>query len=363
MTTGIIKSMNREKKSIYASIMAGGRGERFWPLSRSSNPKQFLKIGEEKSLIELTVERIMPLIDEGGLTVITRREYGFKIKELIPNAIVLEEPVGKNTAPACFYSAWWVNERDHDGVLIVLPADHWIGDDEKFRDTLLRGVEFAMKGYLVTFGIKPSRPETGYGYIERGDRIEGVDSKAFIVKQFKEKPDKTTAEKFLELGRFYWNSGIFVWKASTLLDAFRKYSPHFFDILERHDLGTKEGVEGFYREIPENSIDYEIMEKAQNKVVVEADFPWEDLGSFASLKTILKRDDRGNFALGEYISIDSKDNVVVSEGGLVALIGVEGITVVHTQDVTLIVPVEEAQRVKEIVKKIEKVNDLRKYTQ
>jgi len=347
---------------LFASIMAGGRGERFWPLSRKRKPKQFLKIKGNKSLLELTYSRIQSLFPRENISVVTRREYGDKIRALLPDTVVLEEPVGKNTAPACFYSAWWVEKQNPDGIVVVLPSDHWIEGEEKYRETIIAGVELAREGYLVTFGIKPTRPETGYGYIERGEPLgTPEDISAFKVQQFREKPSREKAEEFLREGRFYWNSGMFVWKAEALLEAFRKHAPQFFEIVEKADLGSREGVEYFYSQVPEISIDYLIMEKATNRAVIEATFLWEDLGSFASLTSILEVTSSENYVRGDHLALDARNNVLVSKGGLVAVLGIEGLAVIHTPDVTLVIPLKDAQRVKEIVKKLEKLDEFKKY--
>lgn len=354
--------MKEGKNLLFASIIAGGRGERFWPLSRARKPKQFLKIRGDKSLLELTYDRIEPIFPSGNISVITRREYAEMIRSLLPDTVVLEEPVGKNTAPACFFAAWWVERQNPEGIVVTFPSDHWIEGENEFRETLLAGVELAERDFLVTFGIKPKRPETGYGYIERGEPVEvNGDIKAFRVKEFKEKPTREKAEEFLRSESFYWNSGMFVWRARTLLDAFKVYAPQFFELLKEIDLEKREDIEKFYSGVPEISIDYLIMEKAKNRAVVEATFRWEDLGSFASLASVLKADSLGNYAAGTNFVIDAKDNVLVSDRGLVAVLGVEGLAVVHTPDVTLIVPLKYAQRVKEIVKKIEKIEELKKY--
>jgi len=344
--------------SLFGVIMAGGRGERFWPLSRLERPKQFLVLKGEKSLLELTYERVLPLFDEERILIITRKEYSHSIKEILPQVCILEEPIGRNTGPACFYSTWWVKKRYGDALLALLPSDHWVKGWEGFRETLKVAFRLASEGYLVTLGIKPKRPETGYGYIEKGKLIWKEPLSSYLVKSFKEKPKRETAIRYFDSGNFFWNSGIFIWRSDVILDAFKKHAPLFIELSEKIDLERE--LEEFYREVPDISIDYLIMEKAEKRAVVEANFDWEDLGSFASLSFLLKKEE-GNFSKGDVISVESKGNILWSEKGLLAVLGIKDLVVIHTEDVTLVAPISEVQRIKEIFKSLEKNEDLKKY--
>ncbi len=351
------------KERLFAGIMAGGKGERLWPLSRESRPKQLLRLLSDKTMLEETIERISPLIPEEKAIAITTESIADKVQELMPRSVVLVEPVGKNTAPACAFAAFYLKQTGHeDAILFMLPADHVIKD----RDALLQTFEFAaeiadQERRLVTFGIKPTRPETGYGYIEMGETLREKNGlKAHYVIRFREKPDRETAIEYLETGRFLWNSGMFVWRVDVFLEALKQHLPELFELGERYDLTTEEGVKRFYEQAPEISIDYGVMEKADNIAVVEAVFDWEDVGSLFALSRVIERDEHGNSVHGEVVSLDAGDNILYSRDGLVAVIGVKDLIVVHTADVTIVLPKDEAQRVKELRRLVRKLG-LEKY--
>ena len=352
-------------KKIFAGVMAGGKGERLWPLSRESHPKQFLKIGHKKTLIELTVERLETFIPQENIFFITTEKLRNKFEDYFPNYRKLYEPVGKNTAAACAFMAQIVKKvAGDDAVILMVPADHVILNVDGFRKTVEFAVDIAEMGYLVTLGIVPDRPETGYGYIERdGILKEFKDLKAFKVKKFHEKPSRDKAIEYIKSGNFYWNSGMFVWRVKDILSAFKTYMPGLYFLLEKYDLSKTDGILSFYGEVEETSIDYGVMEKSKNIAVVEALFDWEDVGSFSSFDRVVDTDERGNVIIGDAVVLGGKNNIVVSKGGLVAIYDVENMVVIHTGDVTLVIPRDEAQNVKKLLKEVRKIEGFESYWQ
>lgn len=343
---------------LFGGVMAGGKGERFWPLSRESVPKQFLELFTGEPLIIDTYERLKTLVSEEEIVFITTKILEHPVKDLFPKSHVIVEPVGKNTAPAVLYTAFYIKEKVKDAVILMVPSDHVIKDRESFKLCAQFAINIASEGYLVTFGIPPTRPETGYGYIERESLIlEDGRHRVFTVKKFHEKPDKKTAESYIKSGEFYWNSGMFVFTLEAILEAFKKHAPDIFKVFEEN----WPDIESIYERVKNISVDYAVMEKAPNIAVVEATFEWEDVGSFTSLERLFERDDWKNVKIGDAELIDSHDNIVVAQDGLVALIGVDGFVVVHTEDVTLVIRKEDAQRVKEIVEKLRKDKRKEKY--
>ncbi len=350
-------------KDLFAGVMAGGKGERLWPLSRESHPKQFLKIGRKKTLIELTVERLENLVPPENIFFITTEKLRKKFEEYFPDYHKLYEPVGKNTAAACAFVAQVVQQVAGDNAIIfMVPADHVIVDLEGFKKTVEFATDVARKGFLVTLGIIPDRPETGYGYIERdGILQEKEDLKAFKVKKFHEKPSREKAIEYLRSGNFYWNSGMFAWRVGDIMNAFKMYMPGLYALLEKYDLTKTEDILAFYGEVEETSIDYGIMEKAKNIAVVEALFDWEDVGSFSSFDRVVETDENENVIIGDAVVLGGRKNIVVSSGGLVAIYGVEDMVVIHTQDVTLVIPREEAQNVKKLLREVRKIEGFESY--
>lgn len=332
---------------IYGVILAGGKGERFWPLSRAKRPKQLIRFGD-RTLLEDAYFRVGQVAEKTW--VITGTIIEEEIKKLLPGANLIAEPQGRNTGPACFYTGALALRDDPEAILLVAPSDHVIKDVDSFLDCAKLAIEVAKEGYLVTFGVLPTRPETGYGYIERGDSLrKGHGTKAFIAKRFHEKPKSATAESYMRSGRFYWNSGMFVWRADVLVEQVSRNAP---DIVKA--LPGDFSLEDFYRDTPSISVDYAVMEKAEKIAVVEANFDWEDAGSFASLERVFPPDEKGNVLWGEALEIGSENCVLASEGGLVAAWGVRDLVIVHTPDATLVIPREEAQKVKEILAELGK---------
>jgi len=341
---------------VKAVIMAGGKGERFWPLSREKFPKQLLSLTGKKSLLQETVERIQPLIPPRDILVVTRRPLARLIERQLPQVPrrnIISEPVGRNTGPCICLATKKIKE---DAIMIVLPADHIIKPRGKFLDTLKKAITLAGEtGNLITIGVKPIYPVTGYGYIEAGNKEK---HQAFRVRRFVEKPDKKKAERFIKTGRFFWNSGMFVWKKSVILEAIRKYMPSLY---QRLQMISSKNINRLYPKLPNISIDYGIMEKANNSLVIPADFFWEDLGSWESLDKFLLRDRKKNAIAGRVSVMDTENCIMVNKKGLLSTIGVSNIIIVSTDDVTLVFPKGKGQQVKKLVEKLKRDPKLRKY--
>lgn len=362
-----LNDSSSERSSIFAVILAGGKGERFWPRSRKRLPKQLLNIVGEKTMVETTVERITPLFPLNRIFVVANEDIKKSLLDInigIPSQNYLFEPVGRNTAPAVGLAAFTLFKMDDESIMIVLPADHLITERESFLDSIKRAIEISKRDYLVTFGIVPSRPEKGYGYIEAGKQIiDGVCE----VTRFKEKPSQKKANEFIKKGNFLWNSGIFVWRTKTIIEKFRRFQPKFTQEIETYiemkdELEREKILEKIYKKIDSISIDYAIMEKASKVAVVRAAFGWDDVGSWGALERLSKKDENGNTVVGDTLSLDTEDSILVSEKGVIATIGISNLVVVHTEDATLVLPKERAQEVKEIVRRLSMHKTLEKYT-
>ncbi len=353
---------------IYPLIMAGGSGKRFWPASRKALPKHLVPILGEKSLLYQTVARVRRIAEEEDVFVFTNKAQLGRVKEDLSEfgkVNVIAEPAQRDTAPCIGLGALSVLAREKDPVMAVLPSDHVIFPEEKFLGSLLAAADFAgSESALVTFGISPSYPATGYGYIKAGDRIKGPESRAIRkVEAFKEKPDEKTAEEWIREGGYFWNSGIFVWRASVIMDEIREYIPELYEVLESIGLSLERGLveEAIEREFPRApriSIDYGVMEKTSKAYMVEAPFHWNDLGSWEALFDHSPRDQNGIAKIlhgkGTHMDMGSRNILVYSrDDHVVATIGLEGIAVVHTRDATLICPLKMSQHVKEMVEKLE----------
>lgn len=340
----------------HAVIMAGGAGTRFWPLSRRTRPKQLLPLGpDHESLLSATVRRIGPHIPPERTWIVTSTSLADAVRAdvpAVPAGNVLAEPIGRNTAPCVGWAALRVRRQDPNGIIAVLPADHYIGDSQAFLDLIARSVEAAADGDLVTVGVKPSRPETGYGYIELGEELaDGVHR----ARRFVEKPNRQRAEQFLTSGRFLWNSGMFFFRADAILDAIRTHLPGLGEVLDRFEEAAARNeeqaeVEARYPELPSISIDHGVMEKAQQVLVVPGDFGWSDLGSWTTAWELSPKDEQGNAFRADAIGIDTRGCYVEApKGKVVALLGVRDLVVVDTEDALLVVPRDQAQEVRRIV--------------
>ncbi|MDH3446498.1 MAG: mannose-1-phosphate guanylyltransferase [Deltaproteobacteria bacterium] len=361
------------KQSIFPIILAGGKGTRFWPLSRSLRPKQLLKIVSPKTLVRETAERVFPLSGpERTLVVTVTNQLKDLARELrvLPRGNFIAEPQGKNTAPCIGLAALEVAERDPDGVMVVVPSDHWVADSSAFRRTLKKAVELAArKDYLVTIGIRPDYPETGYGYIlkDAGLRTRTI-AGASLVKSFQEKPNASTARRLIRQGAL-WNSGIFVWRAKVLLDALRRHQPAIADLLTkiRGAAGGKtlagsssrlsRLIAREYNRMPNISVDYAVLEKAaaeKQVATLEGSFGWSDIGSWSAVHRMMHQDDRGNAATGKWLGLGAKNCLIYSPDRLVVLLGIEGAVVVDTPDALLVGDLKRAQEVRELVELLKK---------
>jgi len=349
---------------MYGIIMAGGIGKRFWPMSRAKRPKQFLKLFGDRSMIQMTYDRLQPAIKPENIYVITNKvQQELTSAELpgLPERNIIAEPLGKDTAPCIGLGALLAMERDPDAVMVVLPADHLIKDEDKFRETLKLGAGLATtNSCLITIGIEPTRPETGYGYIQIMKKsgkdnlpAEFQGKGIYKVKTFAEKPNLSTAKRFIDSGDFLWNSGIFIWKAQTILNRIEELLPELYESLMevRQHLnkpGFNKALLKAYQEIKSISVDYGVMEKAHDVYLIKADFGWSDVGSWEEFYNLSDKDDKGNVREGSCLMLDSHNNLIISDKVLVAGIGLEDMVVVHTGDAVLICPRDKSQNVKEL---------------
>lgn len=351
---------------MFALIMAGGVGTRFWPKSRAKLPKQLLNIIGKNTLIQSAVARIQPLVPDEKLFVVATELQKNGILEQLPMLEaqnLLLEPKGKNTAPCIGLASLYLNRINPDEVMLVLPADHLIQEEENFRETIKHAEKLALKSnLLVTIGIKPTYPATGYGYIQYNGRfVEFEDAPAYRVKTFAEKPDLMTAERFLESGDFLWNSGMFMWKVSGILKAIETHMPDLWDSLMEIDkaIGTPEEIailQKVYCQIKANSIDYGVMEHAKNVAVLEGDFGWNDVGSWEEVYKINPKDKNQNVVHGTHVLKEVQGCLIDSPQKMIAAVGVENLIIVDTGDAMLICKRELAQDVKEVVEIMKRKN-------
>ncbi len=347
-----------------ALIMAGGRGERFWPKSRRSLPKQFLSLTDDgKTMIQLTVERILPLVAPEDIYIATNRDYKALVREQLPEVPeenILCEPVGKNTAPCIGLGAEHMKKKYGDAMMLVLPSDHLIKYNTIFINTLEDAVDVAAEGKnLVTIGITPDAPETGYGYIrlKSNERCR----RAFKVDRFVEKPDLERAKEYLASEEYLWNSGMFVWKVSTVLENLQKYLPDTFAGLERIGaaVGTADEqavLEKEFSAFKAESIDYGIMEKAKNIYILTGAFGWDDVGSWLAVGRIKKSNEFGNVIDGNVITVDTKNTIVQGGKKLLAVVGVKDLIIVDTEDALLVCDKHSAGSIKKVVENLQICN-------
>ena len=348
--------------SIYALILAGGSGERFWPLSRRNRPKQLLRLVSARTLLEETVTRLEGLVPPERTLILTNIEQEKAVRDLLkgfPKENVIAEPAKRDTAAAVALGAGWVAARDHSATMLAFPADHVIADRAAFHDTMKTAAAAAQEtGALVTIGIKPTWPCPGFGYIEQGEPVRlRADGKIAVhrVIRFREKPNVELAESFLRKGNFRWNAGMFVWSVPTVLSEFNRHAPQLADFISQvrspNDL-DKILRDGFAK-LPRISFDYAIMEKADRVMVVEASFDWDDVGSWQAVARYFKKDDHGNAANRPVTALDASDNIIFNEGETtIALLGVRNLIVVRTEDAMLICHRHDAEKIKKLVGKL-----------
>ncbi|KAB2924455.1 MAG: NTP transferase domain-containing protein [Bacteroidetes bacterium] len=349
--------MNRPS-SVYAVIMAGGVGSRFWPRSREKNPKQLLEIVGEGTMIQNTVRRLAGFVEPKNVFVVTNRlQRNAIVRQLpdVPAENIIVEPVGRNTAPCIGLAALFIHRLDPDALMVVLPADHLIADEPEFLRVLGTAATVAQTtGALVTIGIHPTHPETGYGYIQAKERSEAGPEGVYEVKTFAEKPNYATAIKFLESGDFYWNSGMFIWRVDTILAEIHRSLPdlHAQLLNLQPSIGTplfEQNLETAYGIIRGISIDYGVMEKAEKVFVVKGDFGWNDLGSWDEVARLAPKDENGNTIAGKVIPVKCRNNYVHTADKPVAVVGVEDLIVINTPDAILVCKKGMSQDVKEVV--------------
>jgi mannose-1-phosphate guanylyltransferase len=344
----------------YAIIMAGGIGSRFWPISRTSHPKQFIDIlGTGKTLIQQTYDRLLKVCPKENIYVVTNEIYTDLVKKQIPDMAegqILTEPVMRNTAPCIAYGCFKIESLNPNAAIVIAPSDHLILDEPAFISTIEKSLAAATQhGCLVTLGIKPSRPDTGYGYIQYTDKI--LNSEFYKVKTFTEKPTLEIAKTFIQSGDFLWNAGIFVWSVKAILTAFKKYLPEITDIFEEakpvyNTENERSYIHSAYQQCTNISIDYGIMEKADNVYVIPSEFGWSDLGTWASIYQLAEKDEAGNATIPseKVVMYDSSNNMVsVPEGKLVIIKGLHDFIVVESNNTLMISPRSEEQGVKQVV--------------
>jgi len=354
---------------LHTVVLAGGSGTRFWPASRRALPKQLLALGKapDSSLIAETVRRVEPLCPPERVIVATSTRLIDATRRALPwlpEQAFLGEPVARNTAPCIAWATAVIARRDPEAVVMVLPSDHHIGEPERFRQVLASALRSASSA-ITTVGIEPTRPDTGYGYIERGAEVSpGL----FDVARFVEKPSRERAEEYLRGGRHLWNSGMFFFRASALLEAVQRFAPEIWAGIERIEAAAKQGAQAeteatraAFSAFPSISVDYAVMEKASPLRVVPGSFGWSDLGSWESAWELADRDELGNSVTEHAVYVDARNNLVVDHSSrardkVVALVGVEGLCVVQTEDALLVIPRERSQDVRRIVEALEKAN-------
>jgi mannose-1-phosphate guanylyltransferase len=342
--------------NLYAIIMAGGVGSRFWPRSKKRKPKQLLNIFGENTMIQDTVKRLKGLVDSEKIYIITNELQRPGIEEQleqIPKENIIVEPFGRNTAACIGLASILIQQKDKDSVTFVLPADHIIKEEQEFQNTLVNAANFAFESKgLVTIGIIPSRPETGYGYIQIDE--SQVKANVYQVYTFAEKPNYSTAVRFLESGDFLWNSGMFIWRTDTILNEIKELMPDLYDGLQqiKNDTGSiryNDTLIKVYGQLKKISIDYGIMEKSKNVFLVKGNFSWNDVGSWEAVYQLSDKDEEGNVKVGDVYTDLTVDSYVYSPNKFTAIIGVDNLIVINNDDALLICKRDKSQEVKKVI--------------
>lgn len=347
----------------YGVIMAGGGGTRFWPLSRKERPKQLLNLSGKEIMVNETIDRITASVGDGNVFIVTNETQAQLMKTETEGRMnpkqILAEPAARNTAACIGYAAMEIVKKYEDGIMCILPSDHFVKNEKEFTNVINAAIETAEEtDMLVTIGIRPTFPSTGYGYIcaevDSAKMIGSTGKEYLKVKEFVEKPDEETAKQYMESGSYAWNSGMFIWKASTILKKFEELLPDIYACLVQIGdvMGTEkeqEVIRKVYPEIPKISIDYGIMERSKDVVMIEGDFGWNDIGSLDMLGIMKEQDANGNILYGEQINIDTKDCILYGKDKLIATIGVEDLIVIQEKDAILICNKNRTQDVKVVV--------------
>ena len=337
---------------VFPVLLAGGTGTRLWPVSRRLYPKQLVKFIGDHSLIQNTIKRMWPIVKTDNIRIVCGLEHYHEIarhmKEVgvSPDEKIIAEPCGRNTAPAIMLAMLNIINCHKDAIICIFPADHVIKNDEQFREKVKIAVDLAEKGYIVTFGITPHYPETGYGYIEGESEIEGG---ALKVKRFVEKPDKPTAIKYINAGNFFWNSGMFTFKISVMMEEMKRYEPDLFTAMMDMFLQNPVPRKSDYEKMPNISIDYAVMERTEKAAVLPSDFGWSDIGSWKSLFDFLPKDGNHNVVTGDVIVNDTRNCFILGGDRLVAVNHIENLVVVDTPDSVFVSNIENSRDVKDIV--------------
>lgn len=354
----------------YAVILAGGRGERFWPLSTAARPKQFISLFGGRTLLTHAVDRLAGLIPPERILIITSRDLVPASQAAawnVPAANIVGEPMGRDTAAACALACGLVAQRDEHGVACILTADHLMGDVETFRQILMDSVTVASEhDTIATIGVQPTYPATGFGYIEAADRLDTDTVTSFqSVRRFVEKPDAATAATYIASGRYCWNAGMFIWNVGAMRQAIEQHAPHLLSLCQRAAATPAEKLDALLDEIypplPRISMDFAIMEHLDNIVVARGNFGWDDVGTWASVGNHIAADAAGNVVVGSFEGLDAGNNVVISEGRLTAVLGVSNVVVVHAGKVTLVCERERVQDIKKLVQQVAQRPDGAKY--
>jgi mannose-1-phosphate guanylyltransferase len=333
----------------YAIILAGGTGTRFWPASRGMEPKQFLEVCSKTPMLAETVKRIKGLMAERNVYIAANRLHRNKISRCLktfclPKNNVFLEPEGKNTLAPIGFLTWKISKVNKDAVIIVLPCDHFIKDKAKFQKTFKKAVTVARQGYIVTLGVRPSRPETGYGYLESSGKIKGLG--CLGVKRFVEKPNLGVAKKIFRNKKYYWNSGMFIFRADTFLNELRRWAPQVYRIVSAE---SEKKVKILWKKLPSLSIDYGVMEKTDKIALLPTDFGWVDLGSWQAVEEVIGKDRNNNIFKGNCVDLESQSSLVWGQKRLVATAGLHNIVIVDTPDALLVCAKDKTQDVKKLV--------------
>ncbi len=348
--------------SNYLVVLAGGSGTRLWPLSRKKIPKQFLKVGSSESLLRETVTRLKSLVPFENVLIVCGKDHAELMQKEFPefsSKQFILEPCGRNTAPAIALASQILLKKDPDAAMVVLPADHKIpsSSHEAFQEIISKALIFSREmGGLLTLGIQPHFPATSYGYIHQGEELApGL----YRVKQFREKPDLNTAQQYVESGEYFWNSGMFVWKASEFWKNYEKYLPPDAQLLSslNEEWGTQaweQKLQEIYPRVTSISVDYAIMEKSSSVSMMKAGFEWDDVGSLKSLFKYFKQDKNKNAVEGNAVSVDASGNLLMSDGGVIACLGVNDLVVIRNKESVLVLPLDRSEEVKQVLEELKK---------